>query len=80
MAYTLRNKLLRARDIQLIWSEHSKNNIGGSGGYTDEWIYTNLIFPQYRISRTTFYSYLLIPVKKELEKIEENKRKQLSLF
>jgi hypothetical protein len=80
VAYNTRNKLLRAQWVQEQWAEHSKNNIGGNGGCTDEWIYANIIFPQIKISRSTFYAYLLIPVKKELERLEENQKKQLTLF
>ena len=80
MSYNSRNKLLRAKDVQDIWAEHSKNNVGGNGGCTDEWIHENLIWPKFRISRSTFYAYLLIPVEKELRRIEENHKNQLTLF
>lgn len=79
MAYNTRNKLLRAQWVQEQWATHSKNNHSGSGGCTDEWIYANIIFPQLRISRSTFYSYLLIPVKKELDKLDNQQKKQLTL-
>lgn len=80
MAYNTRNKLLRAQMVQDIWAEHSKNNVGGNGGNTDDWIHKNIIYPQLKISRSTFYSYLLIPVKKELEKIDAKRKEQLTLF
>jgi hypothetical protein len=80
MAYNTRNKLLRAKMVQDIWADNSKNNIGGSGGCTDEWIYKNIIWPQLKISRSTFYAYLLISVEKELKRLEETQKKQLTLF
>ncbi len=74
MAYTKRNLLRRIIDIQDATLEHTRK------GVTQEWVYTNIIFPQYRISRRTFYSYLGTNAKSELKKFEENRKKQLVLF
>jgi len=79
MAYNTRNKLLRAKYVQQIWEEYSKNNPAGDGGSTDRWILDNILKPLH-ISRSTFYSYLAIPVEKELRRLDENQKKQLTLF
>lgn len=40
-------------------------------GYTNTWIYRNHLKDQFRISIKTMYSYLNVPYKRELLKIEE---------
>lgn len=71
MAYNKRNKLNLIADIQNIVLEHTKR------GVSQEWVYRNVVYPRYRISRTTFYNYLACPAKAMLKKVETS---QESLF
>ncbi|MEG1464848.1 MAG: hypothetical protein RSC11_08135 [Mucinivorans sp.] len=71
MAYNRKNKLTLIVDVQRITLEHTVR------GVPQQWVYDNLIFPKYRISRATFYSYLGIPAKRELTKIQETEHPQL---
>lgn len=64
-------------DIQELYKKHSQRHHGSS---TDKWIYENLVFPTYRISRATFYEYLGTNAKKELADLLEAEQKQLTLF
>lgn len=68
MAYNRTNKLILILDIQRVVLEHKKR------GVSQEWIYVNLIYPQYRISRTTFYNYLGCNAKAQLKKVEKEDR------
>lgn len=77
MAYTKRNRLLRIVDVQAIYRQHSKNFDGEAD---DTWIHNNLIFPKYRISRSSFYEYLKTPAAKMLKEMDGTKKEQLSLF
>lgn len=79
MAYNRKNILYRIADIQAIYKMHSKNH---RGGCTDKYIFHTLIYPNYRISRSTFYSYLTVNTVSELKKIEaaEKQQTQLQLF
>jgi len=77
MAYDRKNRLLRIIDIQEIYKKHSKNH---QGGCTDKHIFENMIYPVYRISRTTFYEYLSTPAKKQLKECTDTKPGQLTLF
>jgi len=77
MSYNRRNILLRIIDIQNIYKKHAKNF---DGGCTDKHIYEKIIFPVYRISRSTFYEYLKTPAAKELKELEAECRQQLQLF
>jgi hypothetical protein len=52
MAYKNDNRLRRIIRIQEITLEHTKR------GVTQEWVYQNVINPDYCISKTTFYKYL----------------------
>jgi len=79
MAYTKRNRLLRAQLVQEKWAEYSKNNPAGDGGNTDKWIIDNILKPLH-ISRSTYYSYLNIPVEKQLKELEAKRKEQLKLF
>lgn len=36
-------------------------------GITQKWVYDNVIYPRYRISRSTYNGYLGINAKRELE-------------
>lgn len=65
MAYNRRNKLRLIADIQTIVLEHTRR------GVSQEWVFRNVIWPRYRISRTTFYNYLACPAKSLLKKMEE---------
>ena len=72
MAYNKKNILTRIVDIQDITLANTRK------GVTQEWVYANIVFPQYRISRRTYYNYLSIPAKKLLKEREHNK--QMVLF
>lgn len=74
MAYSRKNYLLRVVDIQTITLEHTNR------GATQEWVYWNLIYPTYKISKATYYNYLAIPARRELSRMEEVKKSQLCLF
>lgn len=79
MAYDRKNRLQRMIDIQEITLEHT------SKGITQEWVYKNVIKPQYRISRRTYFEYLAVNAKKELKDLEqgrngEDDKRQLKIF
>lgn len=63
MAYNRKNKLQLIVDIQTVTLEHTRR------GVTQRWVYDNVIYPTYRISRATYYSYLAVPAKKQLKDI-----------
>lgn len=65
MAYNKRNKLERIIEIQNITLEHTGR------GVSQEWVYNNVIFPRFRISRTTYYVYLGTPARRELRELLE---------
>lgn len=69
MAYTKMNVLKKIVDIQNLTLEYKKK------GVTQKWLYENVVYPTYRISRTTFYVYLNTPAKMLLKKMEEEKGK-----
>jgi hypothetical protein len=77
MAYTKRNRLMRIVDVQELYRKHSKNFDGESDA---TWIYENVIFPKYRISRSLFYEFLKTPAAKLLKEMDEPNKKQLALF
>jgi hypothetical protein len=61
MPFCNKNYLTKIATVQKITLEYKEK------GCTQEWIYRKLIFPNYLISRTTFYKYLRTPVaRKEL--------------
>lgn len=74
MAYNRLNILNRIIDVQNVTIEHTRR------GVTQQWVYENLIYPQYRISIGTYYNYLSCNAKAELRKIEADKGLQLALF
>jgi len=74
MAYNRRNILKRIIDIQSLTLEHTNR------GVTQEWVYNNIVFPTYRISRSCYYTYLGTNAKAELKRLDENASKQLNLF
>lgn len=68
--YNKRNKLLRIQDIQNAFKEEFKQ------GMVIEWVFQNRIKDRFRVGRNTFYQYLKIDVKKELENLDNgNKNK-----
>lgn len=78
MAYNNNNLLVRMIEVQNITLEHTAR------GVKQEWVYVNVIFPQYRVSRGTYYRYLAYPAKAELRRRNEgHERKskgQVKLF
>jgi len=74
MAYNRRNILQRIIDIQNLTLEHTHK------GVTQEYVYNNIIYPLYKISRSTYYSYLGTPAKRELKDMNLNQKRQLQLF
>ncbi len=48
-------------------------------GVTQEWVFKNVIYPNYTISRRTYYNWLGTPAKQELKKLEAQP-KQMCLF
>jgi len=74
--YNRKNFLLRVERVNEVYLEYARR------GVFVEHIYRNHIKDQFLISRTTFFAYLSIPYKKELEEIErkENRNRQLNLF
>lgn len=63
--YSRHNFLLRVKRVNEIYIEHSRR------GLFVENIYRMYIQEQFLIGRTTFYAYLSIPYKKELEELEK---------
>lgn len=59
-----KNMLLRVQAVQELYKEHQAN------GATNEWIFNNVVYPRFFISRTTFYKYLSIPATRELKRLE----------
>lgn len=74
MAYNRINILTKIIDIQQVVLEHKKR------GVSQEWVYINLIYPTYRISRTTFYNYLGCNAKAHLKKVEVDRKLNPGLF
>ncbi len=73
MAYNRRNILKRIVDIQNTVLEHTCK------GVSQEWVFNNIIAPNYHISRSTFYSYLSVNAKMELRKIEKIEKMQFQI-
>jgi len=59
MAYKNINRLRRIIEIQNITLEHTQK------GITQEWVYKNIIYPRFFISRATYYRYLAEPAKRK---------------
>ena len=74
MGYNRKNILKRKIDIQNVVLEHKRH------GATQEWIYENIVWPTYRISRRTYYDYLGENAKAELRKLETCEKMQLNIF
>lgn len=64
MAYNRRNFLTRIAKVQEITLEHTHK------GVNQEWIYANLVYPNYTISRRTYYNWLGVNARQELKKLE----------
>ena len=73
MAYNKKNLLVRMVEIQNITLEHTKK------GVTQEWVFENVFYPRFFISRATYYSYLGTPAKAQLKKLLAEEKKQLCL-
>lgn len=73
MAYNRRNILTRIAKVQEITLEHTNR------GVCQEWIYSHLVYPNYTISRRTYYYWLGINARQELRKLEAQP-KQMQLF
>lgn len=69
-----RNKLIR---YQLVLEEYQKHN---TQDIPLTRIWEKHIYPKFAISKTTLYTILGTPVKKELEKVELAQQSQMSLF
>ena len=68
MGYNKRNLLIKIIEVQTIYVEHSKR------GATGKWIFNELIYPKYKISRSTFYNYLGTNAKKELKELDASNK------
>lgn len=66
MAYNNINLLKRIIEIQNIYLKENGN------GKTGIWIFNNIIYPNYHISKSTFDSYLARNAKKELKEKLKN--------
>lgn len=73
MAYNRRNLLTRISKIQEITLEHTRK------GVTQEWVFKNVIYPNYTISRRTYYNWLSVNARGELRRLEREPR-QMQLF
>lgn len=60
MAYKNINRLRRIIEIQNITLEYTAK------GVTQEWVYRNIIYPRFYISRQTYYRYLAEPAKRKI--------------
>lgn len=69
MGYNRVNKLRQIVKFQGLVLEY-KNK-----GYSQEWIYANIVYPKYLISKATFYNWLGTNAKKELKEKEAEKLK-----
>lgn len=69
-----RNKLFR---YQLVLDEYQRHN---TQDIPLTRIWKNHIYPKFGISKTTLYTILGTPVKKELEKVEQAQQSQMLLF
>lgn len=74
MSYNRKNILQRMIDIQNLVLEHKAR------GVTQEWVYSNLVYPTYKISRRTFYDYLGTNAKAELKRMVNAENLQMSMW
>jgi len=61
MAYNKKNKLQLIISVQQITLEHTHR------GATQEWVYREIIYPRYLISKRTYYKYLASRAKREIK-------------
>jgi len=64
MAYNRRNFLMTVLEVQKVVLEAQKT------GATQKWIYENLIYPNWRISKRTLTNYLGTNARKELKELD----------
>lgn len=74
MAYNRKNILDRILAIQTATLEQAQR------GVSQEWVYWNIVYPNYRISRTTYYAYLGCNAKAEIKRIEAARAQEPELF
>lgn len=60
-----KNRLKRIIKIQEITLEHTKR------GITQQWVFDNIIHPNFFICQSTYYDYLSTPAKKLLKELEK---------
>ena len=73
MSFNRRNLLTRIVTVQELTLEHTRR------GVTQEWVYANVVYPRYVISRRTYYNWLGINARGELRRLESEPR-QMQLF
>lgn len=74
MAWCRKNNTLKIRDVQKITLEHTRK------GITQEWIYHNIIYPKYFISKSTYNNYLATNINKDIKEFSSDERFQRTLF
>ena len=67
MAFNKKNFYLKVLQIQKIALDYQEK------GASKEWIYKNMIEPNYYISQRSFYLYLTINARKEIKLVESRK-------
>lgn len=65
MSYNRKNLLLKILDIQELVMKYQND------GYSQQWIYLNIIYPKYPISRATYYNYLNTNARKEIKELNQ---------
>ena len=65
MAYNRRNYLNKVIKVQDITLQYTKK------GSTQQWVFNNIIAPEFNISIGTYYNYLACPAKAELKRMEQ---------
>ena len=68
MAYNNRNHLLRVQDVIDAYLEAKTDD------KTFARVYSQVIKPRFRISRSTLYNYLNLPVKRMLKELDEKEK------
>lgn len=65
MAYNRRNYLNKVIKVQDLTLQYTKK------GSTQQWVFDNIIAPEFNISIGTYYNYLACNAKAELKKLEQ---------
>lgn len=52
------NRDARAKEVRRLVKRYGKLGNGTEAGHTNEWIYKNIIYQRFFISRKTFYNYM----------------------